>query len=59
MSASACECNDRLIDGKHLALLKGFVHIDGNDGRKEVRNVRPAHDLYRTQSSESCCSYVI
>ena len=42
------ECDDGLIGGKHLALSKGFVCIDGNDGRKEVRNIWPVHDLYRT-----------
>ena len=55
----AKECDDGLIGGKHLALLKGFVHVDGKDGRKGVRNVWLAHDLYHTQSSESCDSYVI
>ena len=53
------ERDDGLIGGKHLVVSKEFVRIDGNDRRKEVRDVRPARDLYRTRSSESLCSYII
>ena len=53
------ESDDGLISRKHLSLTKRFVCIEGNDGRKEVRNVQPFRDLYCTQSSESCHSYVI
>ena len=35
----AKERNDGLIGGKHLVVSKEFVRIDGNDRRKEVRDV--------------------
>ena len=53
------ERDDGFISGKHLVYSREFVRIDEDDGRKELRNERLAHNLYCTRSSKSSHSYII